>query len=89
MALGATQADAIRLVLARVAALMAFGVTLGGILGYWASSIVGGLIFGLAAHDPIANLSALVVLAGTGVLAALVPSWRASRIHPAEVVRLG
>jgi predicted permease len=89
MALGATQADAIRLVLARVAALMAFGVTLGGILGYWASSIVGGLVFGLAAHDPVANLSALVVLVGTGVLAAVVPSWRATRFHPAEVVRLG
>ena len=87
MALGAAPTHVIRLVLTRVAVLVAVGVLVGVSLSFWASTLVGSLLYGIQPHDPVTWLSAAAVLAGVGCIAAFVPAWRASRIDPAEVLR--
>jgi putative ABC transport system permease protein len=87
MALGAAPTNVIRLVLTRVAVLVAVGVLVGVSLSFWASTLVGSLLYGIQPHDPVTWLSAAAILAGVGGIAAFVPAWRASRIDPAEVLR--
>jgi putative ABC transport system permease protein len=87
MALGAAPTNVIRLVLTRVALLVTVGVLVGVSLSFWASTLVGSLLYGIQPRDPVTWVSAAAILAGIGCIAAFVPAWRASRIDPAEVLR--
>ena len=87
MALGATPAGVVRLVLGRVVLLVAGGLVLGAIASWWASSLVESLLFGLAPRDPATLAGAVTVLAVVGAIAGWLPAARASRIDPARVLR--
>jgi ABC-type antimicrobial peptide transport system permease subunit len=87
MALGATSVAVVRLVVSRVAALVAVGVLAGAAFSLWASRFIGALLYGLTPRDPITLAGAATVLAMVAAVAASVPAWRASRIDPAEVLR--
>jgi predicted permease len=87
MALGAAPAIVIRLVLARVGALVAAGVAVGAALALGAARFVTALLYGLEPHDPATLVGAAVTLAAVGALAGWLPAYRASRIDPAEVLR--
>jgi ABC-type antimicrobial peptide transport system permease subunit len=87
MALGAAPAIVIRLVLARVSALVAVGVAVGAALALAAGRLVAGLLYGLEPRDPATLVGAIVTLVGVGVLAGLLPAYRASQIDPSAVLR--
>jgi putative ABC transport system permease protein len=87
MALGAAPAGVVRLVLARVSLLVGIGVIAGAGASLWASKFVASLLYGLQPRDPVTVAGAVVVLASVGIVAGLVPAWRASRIDPAQVLR--
>ena len=87
MALGAAPAGVVRLVLARVALLIAGGVAIGAAISVWASRFVAALLYGLQPRDPATLLGAALVLAAVGALAGWLPAHRASRIDPAAVLR--
>jgi putative ABC transport system permease protein len=87
MALGAAPAVVIRLVLARVSALVAAGVAVGAALALGAARFVTALLYGLEPRDPATLVGAVVTLAAVGALAGWLPAYRASRIDPAEVLR--
>jgi putative ABC transport system permease protein len=87
MALGAQTASIIRLVLSRVLFLLSVGVLVGVGASLWASRFVASLLYGLAPHDPTTFVGAAFMLAAVAVLAAWIPAYGASRIHPAEVLR--
>jgi ABC-type antimicrobial peptide transport system permease subunit len=87
MALGAAPAIVVRLVLARVSALIAAGVALGAALALGAARFVASLLYGLEPRDPATLIGAAIVLVAVGALAAWLPAYRASRIDPAEVLR--
>ena len=91
MALGAGPGGAVRLVLARVATLVALGVGAGTALSLWAAKFMAGssLIYGLQPRDPATFAGAAVVLGAIGALAGYLPARRASRIDPARVLREG
>jgi putative ABC transport system permease protein len=89
MALGSTPTGVVRLVLGRVGLLVAGGVALGALLGWWATRYIESLLFGLAPHDPLTIIGAIVVLAGVAGLAGWLPAARAARIDPARVLREG
>jgi predicted permease len=91
MALGASPAGAVRLVLTRVALLVGMGVAAGAVLAGWTSRFVAssGLLFGLQPRDPATFVSAALVLGAIGAIAGYLPARRASRIDPARVLREG
>jgi len=87
MALGATRASVVRLVLARVSLLTGTGVVLGLVLGAWASRFVATLLYELDPSDPltlIVSAATLVLIAG---IAGWLPANRASRLDPTQVLR--
>jgi predicted permease len=86
-ALGASRGGLVRLVLSRVATLVAAGVVIGAGLSMWASKFVAALLYGLEPRDPATLAGAAIVLAAVGAAAGGLPAYRASRIDPAEVLR--
>ena len=91
IALGAGPGGAVRLVLARVAALVGLGVGAGTVLSLWAAGFMAGssLVYGLQPRDPGTLVEAALVLGTIGALAGYLPARRASRIDPARVLREG
>jgi ABC-type antimicrobial peptide transport system permease subunit len=89
MALGAAPAAAMRIVLARAAALVAAGIVVGAAMSLWVVRFASPLLFGLKPRDPLTFAGAALMLALIGAIASWVPAGRASRIDPARVLREG
>jgi len=87
MALGAAPGSVIRLVLARVSALVGIGIVVGAGVSFWASQFVSALLYGLEPRDPATLVGSAGVLAAVGAIAGWLPARRASLIDPAEVLR--
>jgi putative ABC transport system permease protein len=87
MALGAAPGSVVRLVLSRVAMLVAVGVMAGAGVSLWASQFVSTLLYGIEPRDPATLAGSAAVLAAVGALAGWLPAYRASRIDPAQVLR--
>jgi ABC-type antimicrobial peptide transport system permease subunit len=89
MALGAPPSRVVRLVLARVAWLVATGVLVGAAVSLWASTLIASLLYGLAPRDPVTFAGAALTLIAVAAVAGWLPAYRASRIDPAQVLREG
>ncbi|MFB3855511.1 MAG: ABC transporter permease [Vicinamibacterales bacterium] len=86
MALGAEPGRVVRLVLRRVAVLVAIGAVSGGIAALWASRFASTLLFGLEPRDPATFAGAVAMLAVTAALSGWIPARRASRLDPARTL---
>jgi predicted permease len=86
MALGATRAAIVRLVLRRVSMLVGIGIIAGLGLSAWASRFTSTLLHGLEPGDPITLLSAAATLASIGAVAGWLPARRAARLDPTTVL---
>jgi ABC-type antimicrobial peptide transport system permease subunit len=89
MALGAAPGGVVRLVLGRVAVLVAAGVIVGAAASLLTAKYVATLLYGLQPRDPLTFASAAAVLCTIGAIAGWLPARRASRIDPARVLREG
>jgi predicted permease len=87
MALGAAPGGVIKIVLMRVAVLVALGAITGSAISLWAARFVTPLLYGLESRDPATLVAAVAVLGAVGAMAGLIPATRASRIDPAIVLR--
>jgi ABC-type antimicrobial peptide transport system permease subunit len=87
LALGATPARVLVLVLGRVSVLVTLGIVAGVALSLWAGGAVRVLLHGLEPNDPVTIGGAALVLLLTGGVAGAVPAWRAARTHPAVSLR--
>ena len=87
MALGASGAGVIQLIVRRVAVVVVLGIIAGGALGLWASRLVQAQLFGLAPDDGATFAGAATVLVVVAGLASWWPAYRAARIDPARVLR--
>ena len=87
MALGATRAGVIRLVLGQGmrAVVVGLGVGIGSALIL--SRILSASLFGISGNDLTSYAIACLVLAATAFLAALIPARRASQVNPMEALR--
>ena len=87
IALGASPADVIRLVLREGALLVVIGLVAGAALSYAGTRFISGLLFGVSARDPMvfAGVAALVTIAA--LAACLVPGRRALRVDPLLALR--
>ena len=87
MALGASASGVVALVLRRVAWLVGLGIVLGACLSAWASRLVGALLYGLDARDPLTFTGAAILLVLVAVFAAWIPARHAARIDPMLALR--
>jgi predicted permease len=87
MALGADPRRVVRLVMGRVAALVAAGLAAGLGLSLWAAGFLRALLFDLDPHDAATFAAAVAALAAVGLTAGWLPARRASRLDPAAILR--
>jgi ABC-type antimicrobial peptide transport system permease subunit len=87
MALGAASRDVVRMVLLEGLKPTLAGLVL-GILGAAAlGRVLTSLIFGVTAHDAITFAVVSGVVLAVGMVACLVPAFRATRVDPLQALR--
>lgn len=82
MAIGASRQNVLRIVLRQGGSLVAAGVALGVGLSLLSTRALSQFLFETTPLDPRIFISAVILLAATGVLACLLPAIRASKIDP-------
>jgi predicted permease len=87
IALGASAGGIVRLVLRRIAMLVAIGLVLGGALTAWAAPLARTLLYDVEPHDPMTQIGAALALLAVALVAAWLPARRASRIDPMNALR--
>jgi len=87
LSLGSTRARIAGLVLRDNLWLMGAGLAIGLPLAVAATRSAGALLFGLTATDVPTVVGATSLLAAAGVLAAVVPAWRAAQTRPDVALR--
>ena len=89
VALGATPASIMRLILAQGAKLAAAGLALGLALSLLSTRMLEGLLFGVPPRDPITLALVTVAVAVAMLLATYIPGRRAVRVDPLTRVEGG
>jgi putative ABC transport system permease protein len=87
VALGATGADVLRMLLRDSLRPVLIGLTCGLFLSLLAGHVIRGMLYGVSGSDPISIVSAIVILLGAATAAVLSPARRALRIDPAEMLK--
>jgi putative ABC transport system permease protein len=87
MALGATPAEILKMVLGNVARWTFAGVLLGLAGSWFATRLLESLLFEVAPHDPVLLTSAALTLILVTFLAAWIPARRAMRVDPLVALR--
>jgi putative ABC transport system permease protein len=87
MAIGATAAGVLALVLRQAVVPVGVGLAVGTLAALALARFMTTMLFGVSPHDPLALATAMIVLATTALLAALLPARRAVGVEPMSVLR--
>jgi macrolide transport system ATP-binding/permease protein len=87
IAVGATGADVVRLVLRQAMRPVLIGALVGIVLCAGVSQVLSSMLFGLSAHDPIAFICVPVFLLAVALIASSIPARRAMRVDPMIALR--
>jgi putative ABC transport system permease protein len=87
MALGATRADVLRLVVRQGARLALQAVAVGLLAALLVTSALTRLLYGVEPRDPATLLGCATLLLLTAVVASSAPAWRATRVDPIAALR--
>jgi putative ABC transport system permease protein len=87
MALGATRASVVGMVMRNAGALVALGLVIGGAGAWSLSKTAERFLFRLDANDPRAFVAAIAALALAALIASAIPARRAAIIDPMEALR--
>ena len=87
MALGADAGGVVRMMLGDGMRLVAVGGAIGLVLSVLSAQLLGRLLYGIKATDPVAFGVVPVVLIGVALLAAWIPARRASGINPVTALK--
>jgi predicted permease len=87
VALGARRPDVLRLIVGQGVRLVIVGLVLGLAGAAFLTRFMQTLLFGVRPLDPITFTVVSMVLVVVGLLAALVPAWRAATIDPVRALR--
>jgi predicted permease len=87
VALGASRADLMRLVLLQGMRVTAIGLVLGLALSFGLTRVLAGLLYGIGANDPATIFAVLILLTAMSLLACYFPARRAMRMNPVTAIR--
>jgi ABC-type antimicrobial peptide transport system permease subunit len=87
VALGASRAGVLRLVLLQGVGLTAIGIVLGLAASLGLTRFLSSLLYGVEANDPVTVLAVVVLLGAMSLLACYLPAYRASRANPVAAIR--
>jgi len=87
MALGATRADVLKLVLGRALALASAGIAIGLIAPFTLTPLMSSLLYKISPADPLTLAASAVLFLLAALLASYIPARRAMRIDPADALR--
>jgi putative ABC transport system permease protein len=86
-ALGSPKATVIRLFAAQGFRLIALGTAVGLGVGLVATRVMESVLYGYSPLDMQTWIGAAALMFAAGMVAALVPAYRAARVHPIEAIR--
>jgi len=87
MALGAELQDLLRMVLRQGMAPIIVGLVAGVVGAIVAGRLIGSLLFGVSANDPLTLAVVTFVVAAVALVACYIPARRAMRVDPMEALR--
>ena len=87
MALGASRADVLRMVLGQAGKMALVGVGLGLLAALGLTRLMSSMLFGVSAHDPLTFFGVALLLTGVALAACLIPARRATRVDPMVALR--
>jgi predicted permease len=87
MALGALPRDVLRMILREAGVMAGVGIGIGLVAAIVLSRLVESQLFGIRPADPGVLAAAAGTLVLVALLAALIPSWKASRINPVTALK--
>jgi putative ABC transport system permease protein len=87
IALGASAASVLRLVISSASVVIGSGVAIGLVLAALASRSITAFLFGVQPIDPITFVLVPIVLSATAAIAVAAPAWRAARVDPVVAFR--
>src|SRR5579859_1621191 len=87
MALGASRANVLSLVVGQGMSLMLAGLGTGLILSLGLTWVLGSLLFSVRPYDPVSLAAAAAALFLVALLACSLPAWRATRVDPLVALR--
>ena len=87
MALGARRGQVVLMVLRQGLVLAGIGIVAGILGSVGVSRLLGAIIEGIPASEPLALLFPPLLLLAASALATLVPAWRAARVDPLRALR--
>jgi putative ABC transport system permease protein len=87
MALGASRAEIVRMMLRDGLRLAAVGAVLGIAGAFWATSLLRDLLYGVGARDPLTFVGVAAMLGGAALAASWAPARRAGRVDPMVALR--
>ena len=87
MALGAQRSDVLRLVVGQGVKLAALGIAIGIAAAFGLTRLMASLLFGVGAYDPVAFVTAAIILLLVAIAACYIPARRAIAVDPMVALR--
>jgi ABC-type antimicrobial peptide transport system permease subunit len=87
MALGAGRGKVLWMILRQGLVLTGIGIGVGVAGTYALTGLLGSLLFGVKATDPLTFVAVSIVMAVVAISACMVPAWRATRVDPMVALR--
>jgi predicted permease len=87
IALGATNSDVLKMVVSDGMKPILVGVAVGLVAALALSRLVASLVFGVRPTDPLTFGCVVVILTAVGMLANILPAYRATRVEPVRTLR--
>jgi len=87
LALGASRADVLGLVMKRGTLLVFSGIVFGAIAAFALTRLMSSLLFEVSATDPLTFVGISLLLITVAMIACFVPAYRATRVDPMVALR--
>ena len=87
VALGAGRSSIVELVIKRGITLVALGLAIGLVAAFGLTRLLEGMLFNTVPTDPTTFVSVSVFFSLVGLVACLIPAWRALRVDPVVVLQ--